>query len=85
MKALSIFALGLLVCLLAVSTKALANDIGGPPPTDGAVEVLMGFNLVNITDVSERDETIDFAGAIYLEWMDPPQAYDPADYGMSPD
>jgi hypothetical protein len=85
MKALSIFALGLLVCLLAVSTKALANDIGGPPPTDGAVEVLMGFNLVNITDVNERDETIDFEGAIYLAWMDPRQAYDPTEYGMSPD
>ena len=85
MKWLSMFALGSLVCLLAVQTKALANDISGPPPTDGAVEVLMGFNLVNITDVSERDETIDFDGAIYLEWMDPRQAYDPAEYGMSPD
>ena len=39
--------------------------------------VLIGFNLVNITDVNEKEETIDFEGAIYLEWVDPRLAYDP--------
>lgn len=45
----------------------------------------MGFNLVNLTDVSEKEETIDFEGAIYLEWMDPRLAHDPAEYGMPED
>ncbi len=42
----------------------------------------MGFNLVNITDVGEKEETIDFDGAIYLEWTDPRLAYEPAEYSM---
>ncbi len=45
----------------------------------------MGFNLVNITDVGEKDETLDFDGAIYLEWDDPRLAYAAEDYGMPAD
>ena len=74
---------GVIACLIAASPTAQADDfLRGPPPGERPVEVLMGFNLVNITDVGEKEETIDFDAAIYLEWVDPRQAYDPADYGM---
>jgi hypothetical protein len=72
--------------LLAFSVKAQDGDyLAGIPPSEGPMEVLIGFNLVNITDVNEKEETIDFEGAIYLEWLDPRLAYDSAAYGMPAD
>jgi hypothetical protein len=66
--------------LLAQLGHALEETIDrGPPHGDLPLEIRMGFNLVNITDVSERNETIDFEGAIYLYWKDPRLAYEPTD------
>jgi hypothetical protein len=62
-----------------------ADYLGGIPPGDGPLEVRIGFNLVNITDVGEKEETLDFDGAIYLSWTDPRLAYEPEEYGMSAD
>ena len=76
----------MLACIAAAS--AVAQDggyLGGLPPGDRPVEVLIGFNLVNITDVGEKEETLDFDGAMYLEWQDPRLAYEPEDYGMPAD
>ena len=78
-------AIGLVGCSLATVAVGQDKYIGGMPTGDRPMEVLMGFNLVNITDVGEKEETLDFDGAIYLEWKDPRLAYDPADYGMSTD
>ena len=71
----------------ASATVASGEDVylGGLPGSDRPIEVLMGFNLVNITDVGEKEETLDFDGAIYLEWQDPRLVYDPEEYGMSAD
>lgn len=69
-------------------TPAVAQQdvyLGGAPPGQRPVEVLMGFNLVNITDVDEKNENLDFDGAIYLEWMDPRLAYEPEEFGMPGD
>ncbi len=79
-----------LVAVLAglAATVTVAQDEvyrGGLPPGDRPLEVLMGFNLVNITDVGEKEETLDFDGAIYLEWNDPRLAYAPEAYGMPED
>lgn len=76
----------LLAHLAATSIAARADEsLRAPPPGDDPVEVLVGFNLVNISDVGEKEETIDFEGAIYLEWKDRRLAYEPADYGMPRD
>ena len=72
--------------LVAAPVAASAEEVlSGPPPGDRPVEVLMGFNLVNITDVGEKEETLDFEGAIYLEWKDSRLAYKPEDFGMPAD
>ena len=55
------------------------------PITDGPLEVRMGFNLSNITDVNEKDETIDIEGVIVLMWKDERLAYDPASVGYTED
>lgn len=78
----------LAVLAVLALTPAAAEDgvyLGGLPPGDRPLEVLIGFNLVNITDVGEREETLDFEGAVYLEWKDPRLAYEPEDYGMPAD
>ena len=54
--------------------EAYRGDI---PTTDGPLEVRMGLILSNITDVNEKDETIDIDGAIFLLWNDERLAYDP--------
>jgi hypothetical protein len=58
------------------------EHLQGPPFSDGPFEVSFGFSLVNITDVSEKEETIDFDGELILSWMDARLAYDPEDYGL---
>jgi hypothetical protein len=35
--------------------------------SDGPLEVQVGFNLVNITDVNEKEETIDFDGQLPVD------------------
>ena len=70
---------------LSIGAGAAELHLGGPPPGERPVEVLMGFNLVNITDVGQKEETLDFDGAVYLEWDDPRLAYEPEDYGMPAD
>ena len=78
-----------LVGLLVFGKVALAVDeethLGGLPPGDRPIEVSIGFSLVNITDVSEKEETLDFDGIIHLEWHDPRLAYEAVDYGMPAD
>jgi len=65
---------------------AMAQDDDGalraPPPQDGPIEVRTGFQLFDISGVDEKEETIDFSGGIYMLWMDPRLAYDPAEVGM---
>ncbi len=78
-------AAGLLGCALAAVAAGQETYLGGPPPGDRPLEVLMGFNLVNITDVGEKEETLDFDGAIYLEWHDPRLVYAPEEYGLPAD
>ena len=86
MKLFRLLPLTVFLSLLALSAPAQDGDyLAAPPVGDGPLEVLVGFNLVNITDVNEKEETIDFEGAIYLEWVDPRLAYDPEDYGMPAD
>lgn len=51
------------------------------PSSDGPLEVRMGLTLSNITDVNEKDETIDIDGAIFLLWKDERLAYDPGSVG----
>jgi hypothetical protein len=76
----------LIFCVAGAAAQAQDSDfLGRQIPSSAPLEVLMGFNLVNLTDVSEKEETIDFEGAIYLEWKDPRLAYDPLTFGMPKD
>ena len=84
-KVLASVHLALLGLLLSPVAAGEETYLGGLPPGDRPVEVLMGFNLVNITDVGEKEETLDFEGAIYLEWQDRRLAYEPEEFGMSSD
>ncbi|MBW2461407.1 MAG: hypothetical protein JRH11_07155, partial [Deltaproteobacteria bacterium] len=85
--------LTLLLCLVtppAAEAQVQEGDaLRGLPVQDGPIQVSIGFHLIKITDVDEREETIDFEGGIYLMWKDPRQAYDPAaeglpDHGFTP-
>jgi len=69
-------------CYMAIAGE---NDIlKGIPLQDDPLEVRIGFSLFNITDVNEREETIDFDGVLYLSWKDERLSYDPATAGYPP-
>ena len=55
------------------------NELSSIPESDGPFEVQIGYNIINITDINEKEETLDFDGAIVLRWKDERLAYDRAD------
>lgn len=71
----------LLVLVTTLIPAYAEESLHGLPQATGPVEIQMGFNLLNITDVGEKEETIDFDGVIYLEWIDNRLVYDPDEYG----
>ena len=79
-----LIAIFLWCCLPPHTVQATEKEfLGGPPPGEKPLQVRIGFNLVNLTAVNEKEETIDFEGALYLNWMDPRLAYDPAEVGLT--
>ena len=73
-----------LVVLMPVLAQPQDEEyLGGPPLGEVPLKVSIGFNLVNITDVSEKEETMDFEGAIYMFWKDRRWAHDPAEVGYA--
>ena len=82
------FTAGLISFLLTISTLSHGGVQPGdslrmiPKPEDGPLEVRTGFHLIDITNVDEPNEEIEFEGAIVLKWSDPRQAYDPAELGL---
>ena len=45
------------------------------PSNDGPVQVEIGYAITNITDINEKEETIDYDGAIIMRWSDERLAY----------
>ena len=79
----------LLVSIMASLLSSLQevqaqDDIfkNGMPAGNLPLEVDIGFSLIKLTDVNEREETIDFEGAIYLRWTDQRLAYDKLEADM---
>ncbi len=83
-----LLALATILSLAGAAPPSIEADDGGHPvgpPLDRVpLEVEIGFSLVNITDVSEKFETIDLDGGLYLRWNDPRLAYDPVEVGLEP-
>ena len=79
-------ALVFLLCIVRQSGLFAADNdhLKGIPLQKDPVEVHVGFTLLNITDVNEREETIDFDGLMSLTWKDERLAYDPASVGYPP-
>jgi hypothetical protein len=80
---------GLVTLLLGISTQCYADVQPGdelrtiPKPADGPLEVRVGFHLIDINSVNEREEAIEFEGVIAVRWSDPRQAYDIAELGLA--
>lgn len=54
----------------------------GPPREDAPVVVHAHFELRDINQINDEDETFEFAGVLTLRWRDPRQAFDPAAAGV---
>jgi hypothetical protein len=81
------FAFFILLCIAGqIGLFASEHDyLKGIPLKETPLQIRIGFSLVNITDVNEREETIDFDGALYISWKDERLAHDPASVGYPPE
>ena len=70
-----------LVLLLPAMAEAGDDALLAPPP-GGPVPVRVGFFLVDINDVNERDETFEIEARLTLRWRDPRQGFDPGVVGV---
>ena len=59
------------------------NPLKVRPNADQPTEVTLAIYLLNISHISEEDETLDVDGFIFLRWTDPRLAFDPAQVGSS--
>jgi hypothetical protein len=60
------------------STRMLA-----PPPAEGPVVVRASFALRDVNDIDDSKETFQFSGILRLTWLDPRQAFDPTEAGVT--
>lgn len=69
----------------APSPVAATNDsfLLGPPKGDGPVVVRADFQLHDINEINEQDETFAFSGVLTLRWHDERQVFDPAATGVN--
>ena len=77
--------LALALAISAASVLAAEDplDLPAVPRGQQPLEVSLGFSLVNITAVNEKEETVSFDGMIHMSWLDPRLGYDPVDYGVA--
>jgi Neurotransmitter-gated ion-channel ligand binding domain len=54
----------------------------GPPQQGGPVTVQASFEILEISAISDANETFDFTGILTFKWRDPRQAFDPATVGV---
>jgi len=55
----------------------------GPPKDDGPVVVRASFEVQEINEINEEEETFEFTGVLTLKWHDKRQAFDPAAAGVN--
>lgn len=87
MRTLATLTFSFLLAFLC-SNLTIAQDqdyLGDPPPGATPLEISMGFSLASLSDVNEREETIEFDGTLYLRWKDPRLAHDPLSVGYTED
>ena len=48
-----------------------------PPPSDGPVVVFPAFELNDINQIRDTEETVEFTGVLTLVWKDPSLAFRP--------
>lgn len=81
--------LSLLVLLGAVPAGAGAEAPAAPPapylvgPPERPTVVQVGFYLTDISDVDERNQSVELEGELSLRWRDPRMAFDAAASGLS--
>lgn len=49
------------------------------PRSEGPLEIRIGYSILNISNINEKEETIQFDGALFLRWKDERLKYTPAD------
>ena len=71
----------LLLLLRALPALGATPDLSlfGPPEKPTVVSV--GFVLLDLNAINEREETFEFEALVTLRWRDPRQAFDPAESG----
>jgi hypothetical protein len=73
-------ALFVLIWGLAVPGNAQQEHLLGPPAIPTVVSI--GFLLLDLNSINEREETFEFEAIVTLRWNDPRHAFDPVQAGV---
>ncbi len=73
----------LLVGLFFSNAAFSSGALGGLPPSEGPVEVIVSFDLREIDHIDDDAETFEFTGVLKMTWYDPRQRFDPEQEGVS--
>jgi hypothetical protein len=76
----------LLVCLwiIGLTVSAASEEfLLSPPAQKGPVVVQAHFELNNLNQINDEENTFEFTGVLTLKWHDPRQAFDPAVAGVN--
>jgi hypothetical protein len=81
-RSLGALAGGLLLLALPAFAEPAPPYLYGPPTSPTIVRV--GFHLTDISDVDEREESVEMEGELSLRWHDPRMAFDADEASPSP-
>ena len=69
----------LFLFLLVPTISWCQSDLDSKPVSEGPLKVNIGYSIINITGINEKEETIEFDSAIFLRWKDERLAYKTSD------
>jgi hypothetical protein len=72
-------------CAIAGAAAAQPALLGLPRPAEAGAPVVVraGFDLRDINEINDEEETFQFEGVLILDWHDARQAFDPAVEGVN--
>lgn len=77
--------LAIFLTFILLNSFALSEEefkLGPPTPSD-PVNVRASFELQDINEINDEVDTMEFTGLLTLEWLDPREAFDPAEEGVT--
>ncbi len=78
-----LLAVGLILLLFTSFALSEEQFKLGPPNHESPIIVQAFFELQNINEINDEEDTFEFTGVLVLKWLDPREAFDPVKTGVN--